>query len=169
MEFPLQVCAFLPFTVRGDVPDMALFLFTRAILAGEPIKIFNSGLMSRDFTYVEDAVEVVHRLIDLPPVSDPKWDGLRPDPGASFAPYRIYNIGNSKPVQLLEFVSVIEDCLQMKARKEFLPMQPGDVQMTYADTQDIVRDFGFRPQTPLHQGISCFIAWYRQYYGGRRS
>ena len=107
------------FTVYGPWgrPDMALFLFTRAILAGEPIKIFNSGLMSRDFTYVDDAVEAILGLIDHPAVADPKWDGLRPDPGASFAPYKIYNIGNNKPVELLEFVSVIEDCLQMKAQK----------------------------------------------------
>ncbi|MFZ0928748.1 MAG: NAD-dependent epimerase [Syntrophobacteraceae bacterium] len=159
------------FTVYGTWgrPDMALFLFTRAILAGEPIKIFNNGLMSRDFTYVDDAVEAILRLIDHPPVADPEWDGLSQDPGASFAPYRLYNIGNNKPVQLLEFVSVIEDCLQMKAQKEFLPMQPGDVRMTYADIQDIARDFGFRPRTPLRQGISSFIAWYRQYYGGSRN
>ncbi len=157
------------FTVYGPWgrPDMALFLFTRAILAGEPIKIFNSGLMSRDFTYIDDAVEAILRLIDHPAAADPKWDGLRPDPGASFAPYKIYNIGNNKPVQLLEFVSVIEDCLQIKAQKEFLPMQPGDVRITCADIKDIARDFGFRPRTTLRQGISSFIAWYRQYYGSR--
>ncbi len=155
------------FTVYGPWgrPDMALFLFTRAILAGEPIKVFNNGLMSRDFTYIDDAVEAVLRLIDKPPAPDPQWDGLNPDPSASFAPYRIYNIGNNKPVQLLEFISVVEDCLQMKARKEFLPMQPGDVPATCADIQEAARDFGFSPNTPLRVGISCFVAWYRQYYG----
>jgi UDP-glucuronate 4-epimerase len=158
------------FTVYGPWgrPDMALFLFTRAILAGQPIKIFNDGLMSRDFTYIDDVVEAILRLIDHPPAADPQWDGLRPDPGASFAPYRIYNIGNNNPVELLEFVSAIEDCLQMQAQKQFLPMQPGDVQMTFADIQDIARDFGFHPRTPLREGISSFVAWYRQYYGDRR-
>ncbi|SPF43072.1 Protein CapI [Syntrophobacter sp. SbD1] len=155
------------FTVYGPWgrPDMALFLFTRAILTGEPIRVFNSGLMSRDFTYIDDVVEAVLRLIDHPPAPDLKWNGLRPDPGASFAPYRIYNIGNNKPVQLLEFISVIEDCLQKKALKDFLPMQPGDVPNTFADTDDIARDFGFRARTPLRQGISAFINWYKQYYG----
>ena len=154
------------FTVYGPWgrPDMALFLFTRAIIAGQPIQVFNDGDMSRDFTYIDDVVEAILRIIDHPPVADPQWDGLRPDPGASFAPYRIYNIGNNNPVQLLEFVSVIEDCLQMQAQKEFLPMQPGDVQITCADTEDIARDFGFRARTSLRQGISSFIAWYRQYY-----
>lgn len=159
------------FTVYGPWgrPDMALFIFTRAILAGEPIKIFNSGLMSRDFTYIDDVVEAILRLIDHPPAADPKWDRLRPDPGASFASYKIYNIGNNKPVQLLEFISIIEDCLQTAAQKQFLPMQPGDVPMTYADTQDIARDFGFHTHTSIQQGISNFIAWYRQYYGNRES
>jgi UDP-glucuronate 4-epimerase len=155
------------FTVYGPWgrPDMAAFLFTRAILAGQPIKVFNRGLMSRDFTYIDDVVEAILRLIDHPPAPDPQWDGLKPDPGASFAPYRIYNIGNHEPVQLLDFISAIEDCLQVKAVKEFLPMQPGDVPMTYADIGDIVRDFGFRPATSLRQGLSSFVAWYRQYYG----
>ncbi len=156
------------FTVYGPWgrPDMALFLFTRAILAGEPIKVFNKGLMSRDFTYIDDVVEAVLRLIDIPPVPDPQWDALDPDPGASFAPYRIYNIGNNRPVQLLEFISVIEDCLQIKAIKEFLPMQPGDVRATCADIQEGVRDFGYNPKMPLREGISSFVAWYRQYYEG---
>jgi UDP-glucuronate 4-epimerase len=144
---------------------MALFLFTRAILAGEPIKVFNRGLMSRDFTYIDDAVEAIVRLVDHPPVPDPRWDGFKPDPGSSFAPYKIYNIGNHKPVQLLEFISVIEDCLQVKAEKEFLPMQAGDVPATYADIRDIARDFGFSPATSLRHGVSSFVAWYRQYYG----
>lgn len=154
------------FTVYGPWgrPDMAAFLFTRAILAGEPIRVFNEGLMSRDFTYIDDAVEAVLRLIDHPPVPDPNWDGRNPDPGASFAPYRVYNIGNHKPVRLLEFIATIEDCLKMKAVKEFLPMQPGDVPITFADIGDIERDFGFRPVTPLHRGISSFITWYMDYY-----
>ena len=155
------------FTVYGPWgrPDMALFLFTRAILGGEPIKMFNNGLMSRDFTYIDDVVQAMLRLIDNPPAADAKWDRLKPDPSTSFAPYRIYNVGNNKPVQLLEFVSVIEDCLQIKAQKEFLPMQPGDVQTTCADIQDIIRDFGYRPETTLRQGILNFITWYKQYYG----
>jgi UDP-glucuronate 4-epimerase len=154
------------FTVYGPWgrPDMALFLFTRAILAGKPIQVFNNGLSSRDFTYIDDVVEAVQRLIDHPPEADPKWDGLKPDPSASFAPYRIYNIGNNRPVQLLEFISLIEDCLQMRAEKEFLPMQPGDIETTCADIEDIARDFDFRAQTPLRQGMQSFIAWYRQYY-----
>ena len=143
------------FTVYGPWgrPDMALFLFTRAILAGQPIRIFNNGLMSRDFTYIDDVVQAVLKLIDQPPVAHPKWDGLNPDPGSSFAPFRIYNIGNNKPVELLEFVSVIEDCLQMQAQKEFVPMQPGDVPTTFADIEDIARDFDFSPRTSLRQGI----------------
>lgn len=155
------------FTVYGPWgrPDMAAFLFTRAILAGEPIKVFNWGLMSRDFTYIDDAVEAIVRLIDHPPAPDPRWDGLKPDPGTSFAPYRIYNIGNHEPVRLVDFISGIEDCLQMKATKELLPMQPGDVPRTYADVEDIARDFDFRPATPIRQGLSSFVAWYKQYYG----
>ena len=142
------------FTVYGPWgrPDMAAFLFTRAILAGEPIKVFNWGLMSRDFTYIDDAVEAILRLIDHPPAPDPRWDGLKPDPGASFAPYRIYNIGNNKPVQLLDFISVIEDCLQMKATKELLPMQPGDVPMTYADIRGHCARFRLPSRDPLAPG-----------------
>jgi hypothetical protein len=153
---------FQPVGTSGHGP----FSFLHApYLAREPIKIFNNGLMSRDFTYIDYVVEAILRLIDHPPVADAKWDRPKPDPSTSFALYRIYNVGNNHPVQLLEFVSAIEDCLQMKAQKEFLPMQPGDVQMTCADIEDIVRDFGYGPETPLRQGISRFVAWYKQYYG----
>jgi UDP-glucuronate 4-epimerase len=157
------------FTVYGPWgrPDMALFLFTRSILAGEPIKVFNNGLMSRDFTYIDDAVDAILRLIDHPPAADSKWDALSPDPSTSYAPYRIYNIGNNNPVKLIEFISVIEDCLQMKAQKEFLPMQPGDVPETYAEIQETARNFGFSPSTSLRVGIAHFITWYKQYYGNR--
>ena len=155
------------FTVYGPWgrPDMALFLFTRAILNGEPIKIFNNGQMSRDFTYIDDIVEAMLRIMARPPLPDHGWNVLQPDPGTSFAPYRIYNIGNNKPVQLLEFISTIEEVLQIKARKEFLPMQPGDVRQTYADIQDLAEEFGYRPDTPLREGISRFVAWYKHYYG----
>ena len=155
------------FTVYGPWgrPDMAPILFTRAILADEPIRVFNNGRMSRDFTYIDDVVEAVLRLLDRPPAPDPDWDALRPDPATSFAPYRIYNIGNNQPVQLMEFIAAIEDGLQKEAKKQFLPMQPGDVQATYADIEDSARAFDFRPQTGLRQGVASFIAWYRQYYG----
>jgi len=154
------------FTVYGPWgrPDMALFLFTRSILAGEPIKIFNYGNMKRDFTYVDDIIKAMMHLVDHPPAGDPEWNGIEPDPGSSFAPYRIYNIGNNNPVQLLEFISVIEDCLQIEAIKKFLPMQQGDVEATSADVRDIARDFGFSPQTALREGIENFIKWYKNYY-----
>ncbi len=155
------------FTVYGPWgrPDMAPFIFTRAILEGKPIRIFNQGLMVRDFTYIDDAVAAVLRLIHNPPLPNPRWDGLHPDPGSSFAPFKLYNIGNNKPVELLEFVSTLEDCLQIKAVKEFLPMQPGDVRATCADIEDIARDFDFHPKTPLSEGIAHFVDWYKQYYG----
>ena len=157
------------FTVYGPWgrPDMALFLFTRAILAGEPIKIFNNGLMSRDFTYIDDIVEAMLRIVDNPPKPDSQWNGLEPDPASSFAPYRLYNIGNNHPVQLMEFVSIIEDCLQIQAKKEFLPMQAGDVRATYADIEDLARDFDYRPRTSLREGVASFVAWYKEYYSER--
>ncbi|MHC1725797.1 MAG: NAD-dependent epimerase [Syntrophobacteraceae bacterium] len=154
------------FTVYGPWgrPDMALFLFTRAILAGEPIHIFNNGHMSRDFTYIDDIVEAMLRVLDSPPAGDPEWNGLMPDPGSSFAPYRIYNIGNNNPVSLLDFISTIETCLQMKATREFHPMQPGDVRETYADIEELMRNFDFRPKTSLIEGVSSFVDWYKSYY-----
>jgi len=154
------------FTVYGPWgrPDMALFLFTRAILAGRPIDVFNHGRMRRDFTYIDDIVEGLLRVMDRIPQPDPQWNGQRPDPGTSSAPYRVYNIGNNQPVELLEMISLVEQCLGRTATKHFLPMQPGDVPETYADVDDLVRDTGFRPGTPLQEGIARFIDWYRGHY-----
>jgi UDP-glucuronate 4-epimerase len=155
------------FTVYGPWgrPDMALFLFTKAILAGKPIDVFNHGRMRRDFTYIDDIVEGVIRVADRIPAADPSWSGAQPDPGTSSAPYRVYNIGNNRPVELLEMISLVEKCLGRTAVKNFLPLQPGDVPETYADVDDLVRDTGFRPSTPLADGIARFIEWYREYYG----
>lgn len=155
------------FTVYGPWgrPDMALFLFTKAILAGEPISVFNHGRMQRDFTYVDDIVEGVVRVCDRVPEADPNWSGDHPDPGTSRAPYRIYNIGNNQPVELLRMIEILEDALGKKAEKRMLPMQPGDVPATYADVDDLARDVGFRPATPLEEGVARFVAWYRDYYG----
>lgn len=154
------------FTVYGPWgrPDMALFLFTRAILEGRPIDVFNYGRMQRDFTYVDDIVEGVVRVMDRIPEGNPAWSGAHPDPGTSYAPYRIYNIGNNNPVELLSFIEVLEDCLGKKAEKNFLPLQAGDVPATYADVDDLMRDVGFQPATPIEEGIRRFVAWYREYY-----
>jgi len=153
------------FTVYGPWgrPDMALFLFTRAILAGEPIKVFNNGQMQRDFTYIDDIVEGVVRVMDKTATPNPAWDGARPDPGTSSAPYRLYNIGNNNPVKLTEFIDAIEQALGMTAQRELLPMQPGDVAATYADIDDLVADVDYRPHTPIQVGIDNFVAWYREY------
>ena len=153
------------FTVYGPWgrPDMALFLFTRAILAGEPIKVFNNGRMRRDFTYIDDIVEGVLRVTDNTATPNPAWDGARPDPGTSSAPYRLYNIGNNNPVELSEFIDAIEQALGKKAHRELLPMQPGDVAATYADIDDLEADVGYRPATPLREGIGRFVAWYLQH------
>ena len=154
------------FTVYGPWgrPDMALFLFTRAILAGEPIDVFNYGKMRRDFTYIDDIVEGVVRVLDTLPQPNPAWSGLAPDPGTSKAPYRIYNIGNNQPVELLHFIEVLETCLGCKAEKRLLPLQAGDVPETFADIDDLIRDVGFRPATPLSVGIAHFVEWYRAFY-----
>lgn len=154
------------FTVYGPWgrPDMALFLFTAAILAGKPINVFNHGKMQRDFTYIDDIVEGVVRVVDNPARANPEWRGDRPDPGTSMAPYRIYNIGNNSPVQLLEMISILEQKLGRKAEMNLLPMQPGDVPATCANVDDLERDTGFRPATPLSQGIEKFVDWYREYY-----
>jgi UDP-glucuronate 4-epimerase len=154
------------FTVYGPWgrPDMALFLFTRAILAGEPIQVFNHGDMERDFTYIDDIVEGLVRLAHHVPRPDPAWSGERPDPGTSLAPYRIYNIGNHTPVRLLRLIEILEDCLGRKAEKRFLPMQPGDVPATYADVDDLARDVGFSPDTPIEVGTERFVRWYREFY-----
>jgi Nucleoside-diphosphate-sugar epimerases len=154
------------FTVYGPWgrPDMALFLFTKAILEGKPIDVFNNGNMQRDFTYVDDIVEGVVRVIDSPPAGNPDWTGQSPDPGTSSAPYRVYNIGNSKPVKLLDFIEAIEDALGKMAVKNFLPMQPGDVPATWADVSDLAADFGYQPSTPVEEGIRRFVEWYRGYF-----
>lgn len=155
------------FTVYGPWgrPDMALFLFTRAILLDEPIKVFNYGKMLRDFTYIDDIIEGVVRVMHRPAAPNANWSGNAPDPGSSAAPYRVYNIGNNQPVELMAFIRVLEECLGKEARKEFLPLQPGDVPATYADIDDLSRDFGFRPATPIREGIQKFVAWYLDYYG----
>ena len=153
------------FTVYGPWgrPDMALFLFTRAILAGEPIKVFNNGRMRRDFTYIDDIVEGVLRVTDNTAAPNPAWDGANPDPGTSTAPYRLYNIGNNNPVELSEFIDAIEQALGKQARRELLPMQPGDVAATFADIDDLEADVGYRPATPLREGIGRFVAWYLEH------
>ena len=154
------------FTVYGPWgrPDMALFLFTRAILAGEPIKVFANGQMMRDFTYIDDVVEGIVRLADNPAQGDPAWDSNAPDPGTSAAPYRVYNIGNHRPVQLLHLIEVLEECLGRKAVKEFLPFQPGDVPETYADVDDLAAATGYVPSTPIEVGVDRFVRWYRDYH-----
>jgi UDP-glucuronate 4-epimerase len=157
------------FTVYGPWgrPDMALFLFTKAILEDKPITVFNHGKMQRDFTYIDDIIEGVVRVMARLPEPNPAWRGDAPDPGTSYAPYKVYNIGNNNPVQLLEFIEEIENALGRKANKEFVELQPGDVVATYADVDDLVQDVGFKPETPLVTGIRRFIEWYQEYYAGR--
>ncbi len=154
------------FTVYGPWgrPDMALFLFTKAILEGRPIDVFNHGKMLRDFTYVDDIVEGVVRVIGSTPQSDPSWSGAEPDPGTSYAPYKIYNIGNNQPVELMRFIEVLERCLGRQATKNLLPLQAGDVPATYADVDDLMNDVGFRPATSIEDGIRNFVSWYKEYY-----
>ena len=158
------------FTVYGPWgrPDMALFLFARAILAGEPIDVYNQGRMRRDFTYIDDIVEGVVRLLDRPAAADPAWSGDRPDPGSSPVPYRLYNIGNNNPVELMHLVGTLEAALGKVAEKRFLPMQPGDVPATWADIADLGRDVGFAPKTSIETGVQRFVDWYREYHGVRR-
>ena len=155
------------FTVYGPWgrPDMALFLFTRAMLAGEPIKLFNHGDHTRDFTFVEDIAEGVVRTSDNPAAPDPQWNSDDPDPATSSAPFRIYNIGNNSPVKLTEYVDALEEALGVEARRELLPLQPGDVPSTYADASELERAVGYRPATPVKEGVARFVAWYREYYG----
>jgi len=154
------------FTVYGPWgrPDMALFMFTRNILAGKPIDVFNYGNHRRDFTYIDDIVEGVVRVLDRVPEPNPDWNGDVPDSASSNAPYRLYNIGNNKPVELMHYIEVLEDCLGMKAEKNMLPLQPGDVPATYADVTDLVRDVGYKPDMSVEQGIANFVAWYKDYY-----
>jgi UDP-glucuronate 4-epimerase len=144
---------------------MALFLFTKAILEDRPIQVFNHGQMQRDFTYIDDIVEGVVRVMARPASPNDAWRGDRPDPGTSYAPYRIYNIGNNNPVQLMDFIGAIEKALGKEAQKTMLPLQQGDVPATYADVDDLVRDAGFQPRTLIATGIGRFIEWYREYYG----
>ena len=154
------------FTVYGPWgrPDMALFLFTRAMLEGRPIDVFNQGRMKRDFTYIDDIVEGIIRVADKPAAADPAYDSARPDPSVSLAPYRVFNIGNNSPVELMDFISAIEEALGIKADKRLLPLQDGDVPETYADTAALDRWVGFVPGTDVRTGIARFVAWYRDYY-----
>lgn len=155
------------FTVYGPWgrPDMAYFSFTKAILEGRPIQVFNEGRMRRDFTYIDDIVDGVVRASERIASPNPQWDGAHPDPGTSTAPYRLYNIGNSEPVELMGFIATLEAALGRKAQLELLPMQPGDVPATCADVEDLARDVGFKPATPIEVGIERFVAWYRGFYG----
>ncbi len=154
------------FTVYGPWgrPDMALFLFTKAILDERPIDVFNEGKMKRDFTYVDDIVEGVVRLVFRPAVGNASWNSAAPDSATSLAPYRLFNIGNHSPVELLRFIEIIENCLGKKALKRMLPLQPGDVPMSFADVSDLTRDVGFAPNTPIEVGVRRFVEWYREYY-----
>jgi len=154
------------FTVYGPWgrPDMALFLFTKAILEGKPIDVFNFGKCRRDFTYIDDIVEGVIRTLDNVASPNPDWSGDSPDTSTSYAPFKIYNIGNNQPVELLRFIEIIEECLDMKAEKNLLPLQPGDVPATYANVDDLMNDVGFKPAMPIEDGIANFVSWYRDYY-----
>ncbi|MFN3839518.1 MAG: NAD-dependent epimerase [Cyclobacteriaceae bacterium] len=154
------------FTVYGPYgrPDMALFIFTKAILEGKPIDVYNNGIMKRDFTYIDDIVEGMVRLLPRIPTPDTTWNGNHPDPSTSFAPYRLYNIGNNKPVELLRFIEVLEEKIGKKAVKNFLPIQDGDVPETFADVDDLMRDAGFKPNTKIEEGIEKFVTWYKEYY-----
>ena len=158
------------FTVYGPWgrPDMALFLFTRNILERKPIDVFNYGHHRRDFTYIEDIVEGVVRTLDKPAAADPHWESDAPDPATSRAPYRLYNIGNHQPVELMRYIEVIEECLGRKAEKNLLPLQPGDVPETFADIEDLVHDVGYRPATPIEVGVKRFVDWFCEYYGYSR-
>jgi UDP-glucuronate 4-epimerase len=159
------------FTVYGPWgrPDMALFLFTRAILEDKPIEVFNCGKMQRDFTYINDIIEGMVRVMEKIPAPDPLWNGINPDSATSYAPYKLYNIGNNNPVELLTFIEILESCLGRKAQKNLLPMQPGDVPATYADVDNLIRDVGFKPSTPLEEGIGKFVEWYETYYGVKKA
>lgn len=155
------------FTVYGPWgrPDMSPFLFMDAILHDRPIRVFNNGDMLRDFTYIDDIVEGVVRILDIIPTGNPEWDETRPDPASSPAPYRVYNIGNQRPTKLMDYISCIENAIGREARKEFLPMQPGDVYQTYADSSALAEATGFKPCTELQDGIDCTVAWFKQHYG----
>jgi UDP-glucuronate 4-epimerase len=161
--YRLPVTGLRFFTVYGPWgrPDMALFLFTKAMLEGRPIRVFNEGRMRRDFTYIDDIVEGVRRVVDVVPAANPEWSGEQPDPGTSRAPYRLYNIGNHQPVELMHLIATLERALGVEALKEMLPMQPGDVPATYADIEDLTRATGFTPATRIEVGVERFVRWYR--------
>jgi UDP-glucuronate 4-epimerase len=165
--FKLSTTGLRFFTVYGPWgrPDMAMWIFAKAIAAGEPIRLFNHGNMRRDFTYVDDVVESIERLVDRAPSGDPNYSGDAPDPGSSSAPWRVYNIGNNSPVELLDVVRILEEKLGKNAIRELTPMQPGDVPATFANVDDLMRDVGFKPATPIDVGIGRFIDWYRSYHG----
>ena len=165
--FQIPVTGLRFFTVYGPWgrPDMALFLFTKAILEGKPIHVFNEGNMMRDFTYVDDIVEGIKRVMLKPAEPDALWTDSRPDPCASDVPYRIYNIGRGQPIRLLEFITALESSLGIAAEKQMLPMQPGDITATWADTSALERDIGYKPETSVKEGIQRFVEWYRGYYG----
>ncbi len=154
------------FTVYGPWgrPDMALFKFTKAILAGDELSVFNYGKHRRDFTYIDDIVEGVIRVLDRPAPPNPTWSGAQPDPGSSTAPWRVYNIGNSRPVNLMDYIAALENALGKKAKINMLPLQPGDVPDTYADVTDLIEEFNFRPVTPVERGVANFVAWYLEYF-----
>ncbi len=154
------------FTVYGPYgrPDMALFIFTKAILEGTPIEVYNNGQMRRDFTYIDDIVEGISRLIPKVATGNKNWDGMKPDPATSFAPYRIFNIGNNQPVELLRFIEIIEEKSGKKANKKFMPIQDGDVQETFADVDELMNAVDFKPATPIEEGIGKFVDWYREYH-----
>lgn len=165
--FQLPTTGLRFFTVYGPWgrPDMALFLFTRAILAGEPINVFNHGRMRRDFTYIDDIVEGIVRVVANTATPNPKWSSDEPDPGTSSAPYRLYNIGNNQPVELMHMIEVLQECLGQKAVMNMMPMQPGDVPATCADIDALANDVGFTPATTIESGVERFVHWYREYYG----
>jgi UDP-glucuronate 4-epimerase len=164
--FKLPTTGLRFFTVYGPWgrPDMALFLFVKAILEGRPIELFNNGEMQRDFTYIDDIVEGLVRVLKNPPKENPAWSPMNPDPGSSSAPYKVYNIGNSSPVKLSEFVDAIEEALGKKAEKILLPMQPGDVPATWADVSDLTHDLGYKPSTPIKLGVARFVEWYKSFF-----
>ena len=164
--FKLPTTGLRFFTVYGPWgrPDMALFLFTKNILAGKPIDVFNHGQHRRDFTYIDDIVEGVIRVLDRVPEPNPDWSGDNPDSATSYAPYRLYNIGNNNQVELLRYIEVLEECLGKKAEMNMLPLQNGDVPATYANVDDLVQDVGYKPETKIEQGIEKFVEWYRDYY-----
>ena len=164
--FSIPVTGLRFFTVYGPWgrPDMALFLFTKAILEDRPIEVFNRGNMRRDFTYVDDIVTGIVKVLERPPQGDPDWHGEDPDPSRSRAPYRLYNIGNNSPVALMDFIEAIEKALGKKAKKDLLPMQPGDVPVSWANVDDLVEDLGYSPGMPIQEGVKKFVEWYLEFY-----